>query len=79
MVDIFVPVVVVDGQLFEAYLGDNFALEVRPITRGVLVWRNPVSGRPNTIIHVVNLPEYADFVQGARISFETLISCLKQV
>lgn len=59
---IALPVVIVEGELFETYLDEGSSVIVNEVNRGTLVWRNQVVGRPHTIVDIIsssNIDEYA--------------------
>jgi hypothetical protein len=52
------PMVVTEARLFQCSLSLNSAgeqLELKEVPYGDLVWRNPISQHPNTIMKVVNV------------------------
>lgn len=78
--EILFPVVVIDGTLFECYLDEADEVITEEIRIGTLVWRSPVVGMPHTIVQVVTLPAFEDFVEGAgRTSFALLETCEEEL
>jgi hypothetical protein len=72
-IDIFIPVVVVDGALVEAALDQANKIVVTKVPRQVLLWRNPLVGRPLTVVHVVTRSDLAAFVDDAKRSIQTVL------
>ncbi|QYK63349.1 hypothetical protein KAI37_03682 [Paenibacillus sp. S25] len=52
-VRICLPVIVIDGKLFETYLNESNEMSVIEVSKGVMVWRNPIVGMPHTVINVI--------------------------
>ena len=78
VVEIAFPVVVIDALLFEVFLEeDDIGLE--KVDFGVLVWRNPVSFLPHTIIHIVTKNYLGRFVQSANETVNLLFSRKKAI
>ncbi len=70
--EVVLPVVVIDGEMFECYLDDDGTRVLSETDRQVVYWRNPVAGQVHTVITVTTLralPEYLDEVADA---FDTL-------
>lgn len=59
---IYVPVIVVDGPLFEYFLRET-DVELRPISQGVVLWRESPRG---VLIHVVSEQQLPSFVGECR-------------
>jgi hypothetical protein len=74
ILEIIFPVVVTEARLFAASLDESLALSVREEKSGVLLWRNPLLGRPHTIIHVVTAAALPEFVASAKDSAEKLLT-----
>jgi hypothetical protein len=70
--EVFIPVVVVDSELFDVSLGQDWAPTLTPVERQVVMWRNPVGGRPFTVIHVVRKDRVGTFVSDLKEGFGTL-------
>ena len=62
---IALPVIIVDGQLFDAHLNPAHELAVLPKSDGVLDWSNPVGGKQPTWIRVVTETGLATFIADA--------------
>ncbi len=58
---IALPIVVVEGELFEAYLSEGSSVIVNEISNSTLLWRNQVVGRPHTIVNIVSSSKFSDF------------------
>lgn len=71
--EIIFPVALVDGHLVDCSLR-NDTLEVAEISRGVLLWRNPIVGMPHTIINVVTYPAFKAFVADARATADFVLA-----
>lgn len=72
ILEVIFPVVVTEARLFTASLEESLALSICEETSGVLLWRNPLVGRPHTIIHVVTaaaLPEFAAIAKESATKF----------
>jgi len=68
----FIAVVVVDGQLFDVTLGEDWSPSVNAVERQVVMWRNPVGGQPLTIIHVVRKDRFGLFVSDVQSGIAAL-------
>lgn len=78
--EIIFPVIVVDGKLYEYYLSESCEPVIAEVKQGVLVWRNRVVGMPHTIIHVVSLEGFNDFVSQVEATAEAILyRCEKDV
>lgn len=73
IVSIVLPVIVVDGKLYDVYLGGSNEIVVEEITDGTLLWRNPLVGMPHTIISIVSSTAFDKFVDDARVSINRFI------
>lgn len=61
---IVIPVVVIDGHLFECFLDASSAIQIQEAESVVLAWRRDIVD-VNTIIHVITKPAIAQFVADA--------------
>ena len=68
--EVFIPVVVVDGELFDVSLGQDWAPNLTPVERQVVLWRNPIAGRFFTIIHVVRKDRVGAFTSDLKSGIE---------
>ncbi len=68
----FIAVVVVDGELFDVTLGQDWTPSAMAVERQVVMWRNPVGGRPFTIIHVVRKDRLGRFVSDLLSGIQSL-------
>lgn len=59
-----VPIVVVKGMLFESYLDDSGVMRTEAISKGTVLWRNPVLGAMSTVTIVSEsaFEEYASMI-----------------
>lgn len=73
IISIILPVVVVDGQLFEVYLDDQMDTVVNEINSGTLLWRNPIVGMPHTIIRIISSAKFEKFAAESLKSIKKLI------
>jgi hypothetical protein len=71
---IVLPVVVVDGKLFEVHLDKSGSMHVDEINSGTLLWRNPVVGMPHTIVNIVSAANFENFSNDARASIDCLFT-----
>jgi hypothetical protein len=69
---IALPVVVVDGLLFEAYLNASNDVEVKPIDFSWLLWKQPILGYRHTLVYLVTASTVAGFADDAEALFGTL-------
>lgn len=58
---IILPVVVMEGQLFEVFLEGKSDIAVNSIESGTLLWRNPIIGMPHTILNIVTATAFDQF------------------
>lgn len=70
---IVLPVVVVEGQLFEVFLDDQSDVAVNSIESGTLLWRNPIVGMPHTIVNIITSAGFDQFADDALTSIDTFI------
>lgn len=77
--EIIVPVVVIEGQLFECYLDPSDQIAIGEVTSGTLVWRNPVVGMPHTIIKVVTYSGLDGLISEASEAADLLLTSRKEV
>jgi len=66
------PVVVLEGRLFECYLGVDEDPQLLEIEYGLLAWRNRILGF-HSFVHVVTFSGFAAFSQRALIAAKTLL------
>lgn len=59
--DIVIPVIVLDGPLFECVPGPEQRPALNPIVRGVLRTQSWDSNIPNTLVHIVTVEALAEF------------------
>ena len=69
---IVVPVIVLDGRLFDAHLDASNELIVSEVDSAVLDWRNPVGGRSPTWIRIVTESALGRFIAEAHSTAEFL-------
>lgn len=74
ILEIVFPVLVTEARLFAASLEENLSLSIREEKSGVLLWRNPLVGRPYTIIHVVTSAALPEFVANVKESAEKFLA-----
>jgi len=61
--EILLPVVIIEGRLFECFLDEHGSVIVNEVAEGTLVWRNQLVHMPHTIIRIVTLASLTKFVQ----------------
>jgi hypothetical protein len=71
---IVLPIIVVDGPLFEVYLDDSAKVLVNALENGTLLWRNPIVGMPHTIVNIVSTKAFDSFSDISLTSIESLFS-----
>jgi hypothetical protein len=59
---IFMPIVIVDGNLLEVFLDENAKILVNEIENGTLLWRNPLVGMPHTIINIISANDFERYI-----------------
>jgi Holliday junction resolvase-like predicted endonuclease len=74
---IVLPILVVDGKLFDCHLEENSQISVFEINFGVLIWRNPLVKSPHTIIHVVSVPALGGFCDETAKSIDFILQLCK--
>lgn len=67
---IMMPIVIVEGQLFETYLNAESEVIVENTDEGTLLWRNPMVGRPHTIVSVLSSNIFEGFADKASKSID---------
>ena len=60
--EIVIPVVAIDGRLFDCQLGNDNELEIEEIVAGTMLWRRPQGGRTGTIVRIITLQGLSSFV-----------------
>ena len=63
--DINIPIIVLEGKLFDASLNGNGILNVHEIKEGVVLWDTIISGRSGLAVHIVTKEYIEDFVKHA--------------
>ena len=71
--EIVVPVIVVDGKLFESYLDTENQLVTQEIEHGVVLWDGVVSGHSGMAIHVITSAYINDFTSKAGMTSSRLV------
>jgi hypothetical protein len=71
---VFFPVVVIEGRIFEYYLADTDEPTVEEVGEGTLLWRNPVVDEPHTIVDIVTLSALPGYVARAARACESLFT-----
>lgn len=69
---ILLPVLVLRGQLFEAWLDADQILQVQAVERGQVLWQSPTSGAGPVIVDVVTESEIDSFAAEAAETIEAL-------
>jgi hypothetical protein len=72
--EIILPVVVLDGRLFEAYLTRDGETIMSETSRALVYWRNPVAGNIHSVVSVMTFTALDSFVDDVRVGFDTLVS-----
>lgn len=72
--EILLPMVVLRGRLFKAWLDHDNELAVEEVKMGQLLWRNPSSGTELVIVDVVTEGALDEFAVDAKASIETLVT-----
>ena len=76
--EIFLPTVVLRGQLFKSWLDHDNELTVVEVKRGQLMWRNPSSGTDLVIVDVVTEGALEDFSLSAKATIEKLVTATSE-
>lgn len=71
--EIVIPVVIVDGRLFDCHLDSSGNLLTEEVEEGLLVWRNSVVGQPHTMIRFISLPFLGRFVERVKQAAELIL------
>lgn len=53
--EIFVPLIVVIGDLFEGYLDENNEIALNKVDNSAVLWSNPVCGNRVTVVTIINI------------------------
>ncbi len=69
---IILPVVVIEGQLFEVFLEGQSDVAINSIESGTLLWRNPIVGKPHTIVNILTSTGFDQYADDALTSIEGL-------
>jgi len=75
---IVVPVIVIDGLLFDSYLSENGEIVVNQIEEGVVLWQGIVSGHSGVAVHIVTKQYLPNFVENAAGTATALLSDWKE-
>jgi len=73
-VEIVIPVIILDGRLFESYLDSEGAVVVRDIGEGVFLWDGIVAGRTRIAVHIVTKMALGQFVANSSAMKSEVIS-----
>jgi len=73
VVDIVIPVIVIEGGLFDANLSDTNVLNISAIKEGVILWDTIIGDRKSLAIHLVTLDQLDAFVEKASETADNLI------
>lgn len=72
-VDIIIPVIVIDGCLFESYIDDNNELITKSIQEGVVLWDIIIADRKSLAIHIITRDYVEAFAKKASATADILI------
>ena len=79
---ILFPVVVIEGKLFSCVLNEDASIATTECSRGTLLWRNPIAGKPHTIVSILSDACLQDFANESAKSihefFPISSSCLEK-
>jgi len=75
---IVLPIIVVDGCLFEVFLENGSEVVLNEIDHGMLLLRNPIIGIPHTIINIVSVGVFDKFASDCFRSITQLFSLVNQ-
>lgn len=70
------PVIVIDGKLFETYLNESNEMSVIEVSKGVMVWRNPIVGMPHTVINVITKEAIDEYFSSIKTDMTLLRSSI---
>jgi len=70
--EIVLPIVVVDGLLFEAHLTPDGETSVSPTIHELVYWRNPIAGRTHSVVRVMCIEALPSFLNEVRVAFDKL-------
>ena len=76
--EIIFPLVVIEGRLFESFIGHSSELEINEIPFGHLMWKGRVSERPTIPITIITKNYLPEFVGKAEISGKWLNEFCKE-
>jgi hypothetical protein len=79
MVDVLLPIVIIDGRLFEAYLGEHGRPVVEEVQTACLAWRHALVGPPTTFITISTVEHLPALALAARAAADTLLSLDRQI
>lgn len=71
--EIFIPVVVILGDLFEAELDELNNISLSRVDNSAILWSNPACGNRGTIVNIVTIDALARFSSVAKKSCNTLL------
>lgn len=75
---IIFPLVVIEGRLFESFMGHSSKLEINEIPFGHLMWKGSISKHPTIAISIITKTYLPEFAGKASISGKWLIQFCKE-
>jgi hypothetical protein len=73
MAVVALPIVIVEGPIFEAFLGRDKELQTAPISAGCFIAKRPLGGRSRTLVHIVASANTATIAASAAQLFDKLL------
>ncbi len=75
--EIFFPVVLVEGKLFECFLNTKNEINLLQTNRGTLIFRNPAVGSDRTVVDVITLDGLPGYLQQIEASCQFILDRVK--
>ncbi|MEO8621923.1 MAG: hypothetical protein ABI625_12710 [bacterium] len=70
--EVVLPVVVINGRLFECYLDATGERMLAEVPRATVYWRNPIAGSVHTVVSVITVGELEPYLDEVKQSFNSL-------
>lgn len=72
--EIVLPVIVIDGRLFQSYVASDGSAVIAEVVAGTLLWRNPLVKQPHSIIQIVTMSGLDSYITQARSFSDVLFT-----
>jgi hypothetical protein len=70
--------IVIDGNLFEAYLDEKGEMVIKEVEFGTLYWKGTIASRPSSVIYIVTKSALSTFIDQVSITSDSYVHLIKQ-